>query len=152
LNVRLNGAWPTVSAGKTFFNGAWRTLTNGKAYVSAEWHDIASFVQPVTLSAHGGGTRSTAQTMTTGATATPSGGLGPFAYSWSVLSSTNLTGISISGANTASPSITATVTPNTPGTSGTAVLQCVATDSLGQTASAQTGVNFLIFQPPTGTQ
>lgn len=137
MNVRLNGAWRTISSGKVYLNGAWRTLSYGNAYVSGAWRKIATFVQTLTLSiSPPPDATEAAFTMTSNATtATPSGGLGPFTYAWSVVSSSGLSGISINSPTTASTTVTASV--NGPaGSFGTVTLQCIATDSLGSTASA----------------
>jgi hypothetical protein len=76
--------------------------------------------------------------------------VGPFTYAWTVTGSTNLTGISLSGQTTANLSITATVVSGNVGDSGTANLHCVATDSIGSTASADCTASFLIYDGKPG--
>lgn len=151
MQVRLNGAWVTPSSAQVYFNGAWRTLVSGQAYVSGAWRKAVSFVQALTLAVSGGYAKATTPTMTASLTATPSGGLGPFTYAWSVVSSTNLSSIAFSSTSVASPNITATVTSGNPGDSGMATVQCTATDSLGSSATTQRTAYFSIFVPPTGT-
>lgn len=151
MDARINGAWVTPKTGQAYVNSAWHTLSFAKAYVSGAWRTIVTFVQALTLSVYGGSAKSTSATMSTGASAVPSGGLSPFTYVWSVLSSTNLSNISFSSTTVASPTITATVTSGNPGDSGTATVHCTVTDSLGSTASGQGTASFLIYVPPGGT-
>lgn len=74
-------------------------------------------------------------------TASPTGGVGPFTYVWSVLNG----GGGVSAPNAATTQVT----------SGTLVMgetknvsvQCVCTDNLGQTATATASVDFLYLNP-----
>lgn len=154
--VRIGAAWRTVTSGKVYLNGAWRTLTNGRAYVSGAWRDVVSFAQPFTgitiTPAEPGGSSSTSDTMTSSfATATPTGGLAPFTYSWTLVSSTGLTAITINNPTSASTSVTATISPGGAGTSGSATLQCTATDTLGASKSASVTFHLTHDSSPGGT-
>jgi hypothetical protein len=153
--VRIGAAWRTVTSGKVYLNGAWRTLTNGRAYISGVWRDVVSFAQPYTgltiTPSEPGGSSSTSDTMTSRfATATPTGGLAPFTYAWTLVSSTGLTGITINYPTSASTSVTATLTVPV-GTTGYANLKCTATDALGTSKSATVTFSFVYYESPGGT-
>jgi hypothetical protein len=84
------------------------------------------------------------------ATATPTGGLAPFTYAWTLVSSTGLTGITINYPTSASTSVTATLTVPV-GTTGYANLKCTATDALGTSKSATVTFSFVYYESPGGT-
>lgn len=143
MQVRLNGSWPTITSAKAYLNGDWRTLINGKAYVSGTWRDIANFAQALsslTITPNPANYVSdTSGTFSVSPGATPTGGIGPFTYAWSIVTSSGLTGLSLSNAAYATVTFNATVVGGQ-GSSGTATLSCTATDSLGATATATVAV------------
>jgi hypothetical protein len=150
MEAFVGGQWRTISSAEAYVNGAWHNITNGEAYVNGAWRAIASFVQPLTLSVTSDGSSDSTYTQTPGPiTGTPTGGLGPFTYAWVLVSSSNLTGITINTPSLASTTMTATVTASSP-TVGIATLRCTVTDSLGSTATG-TGTLSIERIPPSGT-
>ena len=145
--VRLGGAWQTITGAKVFAGGAWRTLVGIQVYASGAWRTVATFSTaptPVPLSLSispaseqaGGST----PTIVSGAfTATPSGGVSPFTYSWVISSPDGRT--SIDNPTLATTQFTATGLIN--GEPVIPTYQCTCTDSLGTTASAECSVTFL---------
>jgi len=103
---------------------------------------VATFAQPLTLNANGVGASGFDSVQTGSSTATPSGGLGPYSYSWTKVSGTTMT---LSGANTATAGFTSPTL--SPGQIVEAVYRCTCTDSSGQTATADIGVTFQFLDP-----
>jgi hypothetical protein len=149
MEVRKDGAWRTINTAEAYVGGAWRTLKYVEGYIGGAWRTIASFIQPLTLSVPA--TRNNdaeSSTVTVHVPATPSGGLGPFTYAWTVLSFANATTVTLSPASSATTNVTATgVSQSTP---ATASVRCVCTDSLGSTASATASCTFQHLPPGTG--
>jgi hypothetical protein len=155
MDARKGSAWLTIISGEVYFNGAWRLLQYAEAYYSSAWRQIGNFAQPFTgitiTPAEPGGSSSTSDTVTSSfATATPTGGVAPFTYNWTLVSSTGLTGITINYPTSASTSVTATVTVPV-GTAGYANVRCTATDSLGVSKSATVQFGFVHDASPGGT-
>ena len=154
MDVRLNGAWVSPTQAEIFLNGAWRTLQYGEAFIDGAWRRIVSFVAPYTalsISPSSPSASSTSEPITSGdVTATPNGGFGPFTYSWSIVSTGGMTGLTINSPSTASTTFTGSV-GGTAGDSGTATFRCIATDSLGTSQSATVSVYFEHSFPPGGT-
>ena len=150
IQVRQGGAWQTITGAKIFANGAWRTVLAGKIYASGAWRDICNFVTPPPGGGGGGGgtivltispspfSRITAQhTISNTLTATPSGGLAPYTYSWTVVTST--TTFTIGSPTLATTAVTATLADNA---TETCTLRCTVTDSLGSTTHADVNGTF----------
>jgi hypothetical protein len=104
---------------------------------------VATFVQPLTLSATDAYDEGYDAAYVAFATVSPSGGLGPYSYSWAYVSGTAMT---VTGASTATATFGSPVM--TPGTSVSAVYRCTCTDSSGQTATADSNVSFTFLTPP----
>lgn len=141
MQIRRNGAWAPLSTGKAYVNGAWRTLVNGKGYIGGSWRSIVSFVQTLTLTVNNDSRVVTSTTISGTDFATPEGGLAPISYSWSLVSSSGLSSISLTGTATAIVTVNATLIGG-PGSSGSANLSCTATDSLGHSATATGSLTF----------
>lgn len=140
MEVRKDGAWRTISSAEAYVGGSWRTLRYAEAYIDGEWRKIASFVQALSLSVSGTAAFSSVNPMTTDrSVATPTGGLAPFTYAWTILSQTGLSGLTINSPSSASTTFTASV-PS--GNNGSATFRCTATDALGTTAHDDVTVGF----------
>jgi hypothetical protein len=140
MRIRQGGAFRNVQRGLVRVGGQWRPMTRAVTYVSGQWKQVAVFTQPVTLSITpesvsgfivGGGTATT-----NAATATPSGGLAPFTYSWT---QTFGSGAGISSPSAATTTFSLAISPND---FQTATFQCVVTDSLGSAATANVNATF----------
>lgn len=91
MKVRLGGEWKEITGAKVFLAAAWRTLAAIKVFVDGAWRDVANFTSAPEVA---GFTASAPSSVTTVAslstirssvvTVTPSGGLAPYAYSWTV--------------------------------------------------------------------
>lgn len=132
LKVFRNGAWQELTSLKVYRNGAWRRLKTLKVYSGGAWRQIGTFVSALSLSTSG----STTTVIVNGfpqttnfASATPSGGLSPYFYSWTVLS----------GSGTIYNPTSATTQVSG---SGTVTFRCTCTDSAGQTATSDLLANF----------
>lgn len=137
----VGGAWVTLRRGQVRVGGAWRNLTRVKVYKGGQWRDGPIFVTPLSASASPSDVSGSASslggtTVTSGyATATPSGGLAPFTYSWSVGG-----GLTITNPASATTAFSKFLSPTqeilTDGT-------CTVTDALGSTAQAIVGVDLI---------
>lgn len=150
MQVRLGGAWKTITGARVFKGGAWRVVKTIKAFADEEWRDVAAFstaplsvtISPTSHTKQGG--NSTLTTAIT--TAIPAGGVTPFTYAWVRTSGTK--GV-VNNPTSAVTTFTAT---------GMAVdeytianFQVTVTDAAGATATATIPVAFYrIDQPTTG--
>jgi hypothetical protein len=147
MDVRKGGAWVSPTTAEAFVGGTWRTLKYAEAYYSGAWRQIVSFVAAYTALSISPSPASassfTSDTITSGAiVATPNGGLSPFTYSWVLVSSSGLTGITINSPSYASTTFTASTVAGGVGSSGTATFRCTGTDALGTSQSATVNVSF----------
>lgn len=152
MQVYAGGAWRNISDLRVYANKAWRRITNVKVYVSGAWRDVARFVDALSLSTPPNFAVSNNNSTIFGfAGVTPSGGLAPFAYAWTVTASSGGTVTVSAGTTTASATFRATgVALNH---TATATFKCVVTDSLGQTAqSTVTGTFQHIEVEDSGTR
>lgn len=139
LESFFSGVWRAPSRGEVVFGGAFRRLTRGEAYINGQWRPTFTFIPPLSLTATPriSGSRYT-QKPTNGivtsnyATATPSGGAGPFNYSWGVIDGP----ATIGTPDSAVTNVSAFVAANN-AVEGNIIVQC--TDSLGSQASAIVG-------------
>lgn len=151
----MGGAWVSPTTAEAFVGGTWRTLKYAEAYYSGAWRQIVSFVAPYTAltisPSFVSASSFTSDTSTTDtATATPNGGLGPFTYSWVLVSSTDLTGITINSPSMSGTTFTATLTSGGVGGFGDATFRCTATDALGTSQTATVAAHFEHDSPPGG--
>lgn len=114
--------------------GVQKRVTRIEAWNGSAWKLVQSFAPPMTLAitpngVQGGDNQPYPVFVTSDpATATPTGGVGPYTYVWSISAP-----ISSDSPNAATSTFSGIVSPGSPLT-GTAT--CTATDSLGTTASA----------------
>jgi len=135
MDAFIAGAWRSPGRGEIQIGGQWRSLTYGEAYLDGDWRRIVAFIEPLTIKASDlyGFLRTTSRrpvrVSTDSSDATPQGGLGPYAYSWALLSGT----ATINSPAAANTTFSATIAPYTESVS-TARVTC--TDSLGAVATA----------------
>ena len=138
MRGRIGGVWVTPTVATAYINGAWRTLPRAKAYIAAAWRDVASFVQPLSLSnapTSGFFGNDHYVAYSNSVTATPTGGLGPYTYLWTVLT-TNKT-ITINAPTSATTFISTSVQN---GIDAFGTMRCSVTDSLGTVATADSTI------------
>lgn len=148
--TRLGGEWKTITASKVYVSGAWRTIVAIKIYAGGAWRDVANFTPPATGGGGGGGgtlaavaepspcTGFAANSVVTTepCTITPSGGLAPYTYAWSIISGT---------ATIASPTSATTTFQKTGvplGLTREATARCAVTDSLGTSTTVTVSLSF----------
>lgn len=135
MKVRIDGVLRTISNGYVRVGGQRKRLTAIKARSGGSLRTIVQFADPLSVNItpttiSGAVIGSGTQPVTTdAATATPTGGLGPFTYAWTVIA-----GAPITINNSTSASTTATKSVG-PGDSETGTLQVTVTDAIGQTAT-----------------
>ena len=142
----LGSAWRTVSYGELLIGAAWKRLTRGEMYKDGAWRSLASFTPTLTVSvtpapaiAYTSPLHPTSSTAFTVMTATPAGGLGPYTYLYSIVSSTGSTPV-IATPTLASTRISKTVPAFADITDD---FNVVVTDSLGATASQSFSIEFI---------
>lgn len=104
---------------------------------------VATFVQPLTVSANDVYDEGFDSAYISFSTATPVGGLGPYTYAWGYISGTAMT---VTDSTTATATFQSPVL--TPGQSVAAVYRITCTDSSGQTATDDISVGFSFLSPP----
>lgn len=133
MEARIGGAWREIIYGEVYINGAWRRLKYAEGYISGAWRQIANFIEPLTLdvSPPAPSKFGTSDTITSNTvTATPTGGLAPFTYSW--VRTSGSTDIDVN--SPAAASTTFTGAGLDADTLTTATFTCTVTDALGSTA------------------
>ena len=152
MQLRLGGAWQQISGAKVFANKSWRSLVAMRVYSGGAWRLVANWTPPSPGGGGGGGggnlkltlsptsfaRTSTQDTFSVSLTATPSGGLTPYTYSWTVVTSTTSVTFSAATAATTRASVSG-LTPNEP---ESATLRCTVTDSLGVSTHADVSGTF----------
>ena len=156
LQVRVGGAWKTISGVKVFKGGSWRTIKALLVYANGAWRTVANFT-PAGPSGGGGGALSlsvspnpcqgtgfSSTVTTTNCTVTPSGGAAPFTYAWSMQSGL----ATINSPSFASTAFTRNSVPL--GGEIDVVAKCDVTDSLGVHSSITVDVQFFHEQAGGG--
>lgn len=136
MKTRVGGAWKDIIAARVFASGAWRSLVGVKVYSDGAWRDVANFtsgggsitlaISPSPVTAQ----RRNATVQSLNVTATPTGGIAPYTYSWVKQSGDDITALSPSAAVT---KFVASGMDELEERS--AVFRCTGTDSLGSTDS-----------------
>lgn len=171
IQVRKGGVWNQLVSGEVFANAAWHSLVAVKVYANGAWRLVANFTPPSPPPPSGGGgggtggggtmtlvaspssqsVSSTTANVSAGVTATPSGGLTPITYSWSIISDGGVADFSLFQSTSASTVVRAfnmAIPDNT-----FATVQCTATDSLGVTATSNIAtIGFVTIQRGGGGQ
>jgi hypothetical protein len=139
MRIRVGGAWRTITSGRIRTGGAWRTLSRAVHYDDGAWKAGVQFVPPLSVSISGAGFGSIvgSGTVVVGpVTATPTGGLGPYTYTWAQVS--GFASFVTASANATTSFFTDLIAPS----SQTATFRCTVTDALGNSAFSDTTVTF----------
>lgn len=144
--IRVGGEWQEPSACKVFLSGSWRDVVSVKIYKDSAWRTVANFTAPgddggsagsLTLAATPSGLSSTNSDSSQSVgdfIATPSGGLAPYAYVWSIVTSAAGPTFTIDAPARARTSVTASGLSLA--STKTCTIQCVVTDGLGSSATS----------------
>ncbi len=143
MRAFVNGAFEDIESGRVRVGNAWKNLASVRVYAGGAWREGKSFVPPLTVSVSPadvfGSSDNFGTAYTTSATATPSGGVPPYTYSWARL------GGGLGAVD--SPSFASTGFLRGMGfeESATETFQVTVTDSTAQTATANVTANFTSF-------
>jgi hypothetical protein len=143
MKLFANGGWRDAARGRLFIGGAWRTITRAMVYTGGAWKTAVKFASTLTVSipaeydvfvsgspaGYGG----------TGVVATPSGGVAPYSYYWTVTSYSGFITPNLGTPTLAGTSVDAGAYEFSINTVNLAVL---VTDAIGQTATGTTSVIF----------
>lgn len=137
MKIFFGGAWREITSAKIYANGAWRAIVQAKEYYSSSWREVANLsggssgpltvtASPSLITTHGGSSQTSAAF-----TATPSGGLAPYTYSWTFNYEDPGPVFTIDSPTLATTTVSATGVASTK----QAWLLCDCTDALGATAN-----------------
>ena len=135
MEAFISGAWRTPARGEVLIGGAWRRIVRAEVYLSGAWKSCLTLTPALTVavsptSVSGTQTPQPPRTVTVtsnGAQATPTGGVGPYSYAWSITSGS----ATITSPNTAATAFRQILSPDQD-SDGSA--QVICTDSQGNTA------------------
>lgn len=132
MEAFISGGWRNIQRSEVLVAGSWRRVTRVEVYKSGAWRSAVKFTGPLSVSANeatgsaSGGSRTV--TVTSSASqAAPSGGLGLYTYSWTILSGS----ASVQTPSNASTTFSQSVSPNSIASS---VARVTCTDALGSSA------------------
>jgi hypothetical protein len=133
MDAFISGSWRNVRRAEVYLGGAWRRLVRSEVYINGAWRSCASFTSPLTVLAqdvYGSNSNNGKPIIVTSdiSQSTPSGGIGPYSYSWTILSG---------GAVPNTPTMSATSFRQTlaAGASSTSTARVTCTDALGAVAT-----------------
>ena len=145
-DIRVGGSWRSIARGEVFLGGSWRTLTRGEVYKGGAWHPLFTFtsslsvsVTPLPAVTYTSPPHPTSSIASLFMTAAPSGGLAPYTYLYSVVSSTGAVPV-IGPPTNATTNISKTVPAFADITDS---FNVTVTDALGATASASFSIEFI---------
>lgn len=134
------GTLRTISSMEVKDGSVMRSIVSMKVLDGATLRTVATFTSPLSATPS---TLTQATTSTTSSfmisdpvTCTPSGGLAPYTYAWTIISGTAGVGSPSSASSTFSKTVSGFGTPEY------ATAQCVVTDSLGDTATVTVSLVF----------
>lgn len=140
MEAFISGAWRTIRRGEVTVGGSPRTITRVEIYKDGAWRNAARFTSTLTVSAFGvsgynfNTNNRPARVTSDTAQATPSGGLGPYSYAWTIISGS----AAANSPNMAATSFSQTVTS---GVTEDSIARVTCTDSLGSVATADITVS-----------
>lgn len=138
MDVFTSGSWRTPRRGEVLVGGTWRTITRGEQYRSGAWARIVAFTSPLSVTANDATgsivNRKPAPVTSNYSIATPSGGLGPYSYVWTI---TEGSAVALTP-NMAATQFRGTVAP---GNDTYSMARVVCTDALGTTATTLVGIS-----------
>lgn len=146
MRVRVNGDWKEVDSARVRVGGAWKQLASVRVYVGGAWKEAETFVPALSVAISGSGiaTRIGPGNVTTPPiTATPSGGLSPYTYSW-----TRVSGVGTVNSPTSATTTFSATLANGDDVSGT--FRVTVTDSLATVATADVTIQFISFDNTGG--
>lgn len=142
--IRVGGAWQEADTRRVYQGGVWKTVKKAWIYAAGDWRlyfigavPMTAAISPPSLELETFGV----STISGAATAIITGGIGPYTYSWTVLTFSAPATPTIANATSATATFTQTgVSSASP---RTATFRVTATDSTSQTASADIEVFFI---------
>jgi len=138
MDAFIAGGWRTPKRGEVLIGGAWRTITRGEQYRSGAWKRIAAFVSPMSVTANDATgsivNRKPAPVTSNFSIATPTGGLAPYSYAWTIIEGSAVT-LTPNNAATQFRGVVA------PGNDTYSIARVVCTDALGTTATTTVGIS-----------
>lgn len=140
MKVSVGGVFKDVASIKVSPINAWKAVANTKAAVGGVWKVGETFTVPLSvslsdISPQGRDRTNVGFAVTNSVTATPSGGVLPYAYSWALLS-----GVGVADSpNSASTTFTGSVSE---GESLTGTFRVTVTDAFAQTVTADLAATF----------
>jgi len=134
------GTWRTINSARVRIENVWRNVTSVRVYQGGAWRDAATFIQPLSVSLSATSVNADVQgsgiATSAPVTATPSGGVAPFTYSWTRVSGLSSTATTPTAATSAFSRFVGV------GESASEEWRCTVTDALGTTANSP---NVLVF-------